>query len=160
LNEGTASTPATGVVPVIVRDIMNINATRVRAGTTIRAAVDILSSSNASDLAVVGEDGRLLGVLSEGDLVRAVLPKMSELIDRGLSMQDSYDVFEEKGHDMADERIETLVISNPIVLSPQDNMQKAAALMASQNIRRLPVVENGKLVGTVSRADICRAIFR
>jgi CBS domain-containing protein len=75
-------------------------------------------------------------------------------------MHDSYDVFEEKGRDMADQPIETLVISNPIVLSPQDNMQKAAALMASQNIRRLPVVEQGKLVGTVSRADICRAVFR
>lgn len=145
---------------MLVRDIMNINATRVRAGTTIRTAVDILASSSASDLAVVADDGRLLGVLSEGDLVRTVLPKMSELIDRGLSMHDSYDVFEEKGHEMADQPIEKLVIHNPIVLSPQDNVQKAAALMASQNIRRLPVVEHGKLVGTVSRADICRAVFR
>ena len=145
---------------MFVHDVMNINATRVRAGTTIRAAVDILASTNASDLAVVDDGGRLLGVLSEGDLVRAVLPKMADLIERGLSLQDSYDVLEEKGHELADQPIETLVISNPIVLSPQDNMQKAAALMASQNIRRLPVVENGKLVGTVSRADICRAVFR
>ncbi len=127
---------------MLVRDIMDFNATRVRAGTTIRAAVDILARSSA------------------GDLVRAVLPKMSELIDRGLSMHDSDDVFEEKGDDMADALIETLVISNPIVLSPHDIMQRAATLSASQNIRRFPVVENAKLVGTVSRADICRAVFR
>jgi CBS domain-containing protein len=145
---------------VLIRDIMNINATRVRAGSTIRAAVDVLASTSASDLAVIDDDGRLLGVLSEGDLVRAVLPKMSDLIDRGLTMQDSYDVFEEKGHELADQAIESLVIHNPIVLSPQDNVQKAAALMSSQNIRRLPVVEHGKLVGTVSRADICRAVVR
>jgi predicted transcriptional regulator len=44
------------------------------------------------------------------------------------------------------------------VLAPEDEVHKAAATMAAKQIRRLPVIENDKLVGTVSRADVCRAV--
>ena len=44
-------------------------------------------------------------------------------------------------------------------MKPTDEAAQAATVMVEKQIRRLPVVEDGKLVGTVSRADICRAVI-
>ena len=52
-----------------------------------------------------------------------------------------------------------IVIRTPIVVTPDNDVVKAAATMASEKINRLPVVEDGKLVGTISRADICHAVL-
>ncbi|EWY38300.1 hypothetical protein N825_13915 [Skermanella stibiiresistens SB22] len=144
---------------MLIREIMSINATRIRAGSTLRQAADILGMSSASDIAVVDDDNNFLGVLSEGDMMRAMLPQLTEVLEAGGHLEDSYSIFEEKGHEMANQPIETIMIRHPLVLTPADNLHKAATLMASRDIRRLPVVENGKLVGTVSRADVCRAVF-
>lgn len=144
---------------MLIRDIMNINAIRVRAGTTVRQAAEILAATSASDLAVVDENNGFVGVVSEGDLMRAVLPKMTEVIEAGGTLQDTYDIFQEKGRSLRDRPVDGLMIKKPYTLSPGDTVHKAAAMMARDNIRRLPVVENGVLVGTVSRADVCRAVF-
>jgi len=144
---------------VQVRDIMNINAIRIRAGTTMRHAAEILAATNASDLAVVDDANRFLGVVSEGDIMRAVLPKMTEIIEAGGSLQDTYDMFQEKGKSLAVAAVDAVMIKNPYVLAPTDHVHKAATMMARDNIRRLPVVEGGLLVGSVSRADVCRAAF-
>jgi CBS domain-containing protein len=64
----------------------------------------------------------------------------------------------EKGAARSDQTIEGYRIKDPIVLAPEDEVHKAAATMAAKQIRRLPVIENDKLVGTVSRADVCRAV--
>lgn len=140
-----------------VRDIMNINAIRIRAGTPMRQAAEILAATNASDLAVVDDANRFLGVVSEGDIMRAVLPKMTEVIEAGGTLQDTYDMFQEKGRSLAGEAVDAVMIRNAYVLAPTDHVHKAATMMARDIIRRLPVVEDGLLVGTVSRADVCRA---
>ncbi len=144
---------------MLIRDIMNINAPRIRAGSTLLQAADLFLLTHASDLAVVDGDNRFLGILSEGDTIRAALPKLNEVLAAGGQLADSYSIFEENGHLLANQLIETIMIRNPITISPSDNIHKAATYMAAKNIRRLPVVEQGKLVGSVSRADICRAIF-
>jgi CBS domain-containing protein len=144
---------------MLIRDVMSINATRIRAGSSLRQAADIVGMSSASDIAVVDDDNNFLGVLSEGDMMRATLPQLTEVLEAGGHLDDSYSLFEEKGHSIADQPIETIMIRRPLVLTPNDNLHRAATLMASRDIRRLPVVEGGKLVGTVSRADVCRAVF-
>jgi CBS domain-containing protein len=58
----------------------------------------------------------------------------------------------------SDHTIDGYLIKDPIVLSPEDEVHKATATRAAKQIRRLPVIENDKLVGTVSRADVCRAV--
>jgi len=108
---------------------------------------------------VVDDNNDFLGVLSEGDMMRATLPQLTEVLEAGGHLEDSYSLFKEKGHSIADQPIETIMIRRPLVLTPDDNLHRAATLMASRDIRRLPVVEGGKLVGTVSRADVCRAVF-
>jgi CBS domain-containing protein len=145
---------------VIVREIMNINVTRILSGATMRQAAEISAMSGAADLAVVDEGNTFVGTLSEGDLMRAALPSLSDAMAGGGNLSGGFEKIEEKAGEIAGHAIDTLIIRDPITLSPNDPVHKAAALMAAKQIRRLPVVEGGKLVGTVARADICRAVFR
>lgn len=145
-----------------IRKVMNINAVRVLKGSTISKAAEIAAFTSASDLCVVDEDNHFEGVLSEGDLMRAALPNFAELTDEGrnLDRDEVYELFNEKGHQLSNEPIDALVIRNPITVGPDDDVQKAAALMSAKAIRRLPVIGNGKLLGSISRADVCRAVFK
>ena len=63
------------------------------------------------------------------------------------------------GHEKAVHPIDEVVIRKPIVVSSSSDVVKAAATMAAEKINRLPVVDDGKLVGTISRADIIHAVL-
>ena len=143
-----------------VRDIMNINAIRILKGSTMSDAAELAAMSNASGLFVVDEDDNFIGVLSEGDMMKATLPEMSEVMAGGQSLRDSYDLFSEKGGKLGTELIDDHLIPDPISLNPEDPVLKAATTMAVKRMRRLPVVKNGNLVGTVSRGDICKAVLK
>jgi CBS domain-containing protein len=142
-----------------IADIMNLNSARIRDTATLRQAAELLSGSDASDLMVVDADGDLVGVLSEGDLIRAALPRYEEILRDGGSLHDALETFVENGRSLAAGGIGNLLIKDPITISPHEALLKAAGTMISHQIRRLPVVSGGKLVGTVSRADICRGIL-
>jgi CBS domain-containing protein len=144
---------------MLIRDVMNTTPARIRAGATMYEAAEAVRSSQCSDLMVVDETGQFVGVLSEGDLIRTVLPKLDELIAEG-SLDAAKDLFESKGQSLGGERIDAIVIKKPITVSPGDRIHSAAATMILKQIRRLPVVEGGKLVGTVARADICAGVLR
>ncbi len=142
-----------------IADVMNVNAARILYSGNVRQAAELLSSSQASDLMVVDEEGNFRGVLSEGDLIRAALPRYDEILRDGGSIHDALESFVDNGRTMANQSIESLVIKQPITVSPREALLKAAGTMISKQIRRLPVVSDGKLVGTVSRADICRGVL-
>ncbi len=143
-----------------ISELMNVNATRIRASATVRQAAEVLSGTQASDLMVVDEDNGFVGVLSEGDLIRAALPRYDEILSAGGgSLSDAFETFVDNGRALAGGSIAGLVIKAPITISPAEDVLKAAGTMISHQIRRLPVVADGKLVGTVSRADICRAVL-
>lgn len=144
---------------VFIRDIMTIHPVWISHDSDLRHAAELISISEVSDLMVVDRVKNFIGVLSEGDLVRAVLPNFDEVLEAGGTLTDAFAFFVEKGRSLGEYAIAPLVIKNPITLSPTDEVAKAATVMIEKQIRRLPVVESGKLVGTVSRADICRAVI-
>ena len=144
---------------MLVRDIMTIYPVYIRSDSDMRRAAEIISISEVSDLMVIDHENRFLGVLSEGDLLRAVLPSFDEVIQAGGTLNDAFQFFVQKGQDLANRPIEPLIIRSAISLKPIDEVAQAAAVMVEKQIRRLPVVEEGKLLGTLSRADICRAVI-
>jgi CBS domain-containing protein len=143
---------------VLVRDVMTIYPVHIDQNATMHRAAEIISISEVSDLMVVDNMKNFMGVLSEGDVIRAVLPNFDEILAAGGTLNDAFQFFVRKGQELAKRRIAPLVIRDAIVLKPTDDAAMAAATLVEKQIRRLPVVDAGKLVGTVSRADICRAV--
>jgi CBS domain-containing protein len=137
---------------------MTVPTVRIHQDSHLHHAAEVVALSGVSDLMVVDDDGNLVGVLSEGDILRSALPDTDEILDEGGSLDDAFQIFLEKGKQLANMPIAPLIIRDPIVLSPENHLAQAAAILVDKQIRLLPVVEDGKLVGTVSRADVCRAV--
>lgn len=141
-----------------VKDFMTVRTTRIRHNSSIQHAAEIVALSHASYLMVVDDDGNFRGVLSEGDILRTALPDIDEILEEGGSLDDAFDIFLSKGRELSDLPITPLVIEEPIIIAPDDHVAKAATVLLNRQIQLLPVVRAGKLIGTISRADVCRAI--
>jgi CBS domain-containing protein len=146
--------------PVVrVREVMSLYPVRFDVGATLRRAAELVSAAGVSDLMVVEGRSRFVGILSEGDLIRALLPSKEDILAAGGSLEDAFQFFVRKGREVAEHEIRPLVITNAVTLGLEDDIAEAAVVMTERQIRRLPVVADGVLVGTVSRADICRAVL-
>ena len=125
----------------------------------MREAAKLVSSAEVSDLMVIDRQKNFVGVLSEGDLLRAILPNFDEVLAAGESLSAAFRFFVKKGRDVSSLSIDPLIIRNPITVKPDDDVAQIATILVQMQIRRLPVVENDRLLGTISRADICRAVI-
>ena len=141
-----------------IKDVMRVRTARIRQDSDIRHAAEIVALSGVSDLMVVDDEDKFIGVLSEGDILRTALPDIDEILDEGGTLEDAFQIFLDKGKQLAELPIAPLIIQEPIVLDPENHVAQAATILVDKQIRLLPVVQDSKLVGTISRADVCRAV--
>lgn len=142
----------------LVSGIMTLRTVRIRIDDTLHRAAEIIALSGVGDLMVIDQDNRFVGVLSVGDVLRAAMPDIEEILDEGGTLEQAFRLFLRKGSELMYKPVAPLVITSPLTVSPTDHVAKAAAIMLERNIHRLPVVEDGRLVGTVGRTDICQAV--
>ena len=141
-----------------IKGIMTVRTVRVRIGDTLHRAAEVIALSGVGDLMVIDDDNNFVGVLSVGDVLRAAMPDFEEITEEGGTLEQAFRLFLRKGSELMYKPIQPLVITQPLVVEPDDHVAKAAALMLEKNIHRLPVVKDGRLVGTVGRTDICQAV--
>ena len=141
-----------------IKDVMRVRTARIRQDSDIRHAAEIVALSGVSDLMVVDDEDKFIGVISEGDILRTALPDIDEILDEGGTLEDAFQIFLDKGKQLAELPITPLIIREPIVLDPENHVAQAATILVDKQIRLLPVVQDSKLVGTISRADVCRAV--
>ena len=148
----------------LVGDVMVRDVVTVAPGATLRTAALLLSHKRISGMPVVEEDGRVRGVLSEKDIVRVLqqsgglgLPGgLFELLlePSGARQKDMLS----RCRRVLDETVVKDVMSTPAqTITPTTLTVDAIRLMLSSRINRLPVVENGRLVGIVTRRDVLSA---
>ena len=142
-----------------IGEVMNKRPAVIENKATFSEAARRVAETQVSDLMVVDAKGVFVGVLSEGDLIRATLPNYDELMRDGASLGGAWKVFLEKGREVARRGVEAIVIKAPLAFQPSDELIKAASAMVNKQIRVLPVVEGGVLVGTISRGDLCKAVL-
>lgn len=120
----------------IVRDAMTASPTTVEAHETAVEAARLMASENVGSLPVVeGED--LVGMVTDRDLVLNVLAK---------------DVDPHKV------TVASICSENPVVVGPDDSLDVALQHMAREQVRRLPVVEERRLIGILAQADVSRTV--
>ncbi len=141
-----------------IKDIMTPHPARIQNDATLQRAAELVAMSRVTDLMVFDDQNNFVGVLSEGDILQAALPDINQILDEGGSVETAFDIFLTKGKNLANLPVTPLIIQEPLVVAENDNVAKVAVLLIDKNIRLLPVVKDGQLVGTVSRADICRAV--
>ncbi|MBA3868345.1 MAG: CBS domain-containing protein [Anaerolineae bacterium] len=143
---------------VRVKGIMTVRAVRIRLKDTLHRAAEVIALSGVGDLMVIDDDNNFVGVLSVGDVLRAAMPNTDEIIGEGGTLDQAFRLFLRKGSDLMYKPVEPLVIRQPLTVDPEDHVAKVAILMIEKNIHRLPVVKDGRLIGTVGRTDICLAV--
>jgi CBS domain-containing protein len=144
---------------VQVDEIMTRFPASVRLRDDLRRAAELFAVSEVGQLMVLDDEHHFVGILSEGDVVRALLPDAGEIRGAGGSVSAAFTAFLSHGRRQADLSLDDLVLRDPVTVAPDDHVAAAAVLMTERGIRRLPVVRDGRLCGTVSRTDLCRAVL-
>jgi len=117
---------------MIARDIMTRKVATIHPEASAQEAAQLLYQNRISGAPVVDADGKLIGVITEADII-------SKVNREGLCVADIM------SHDV-------------IIVSEETPVNEIAALLTERKIKRVPVVEDAKLVGIVSRADIVHAV--
>ena len=71
-----------------IKDVMRVRTARIRQDSDIRHAAEIVALSGVSDLMVVDDEDKFIGVISEGDILRTALPDIDEILDEGGTLED------------------------------------------------------------------------
>ena len=116
-----------------VRELMTAPVIRIQADETVEVAARTLAHYNIGALPVCGSDGRVCGVVTDRDLVTRCLAS---------------------GRTAGATRVRDVMTGNVVAARPDMEAGVAAHLMGRQQVRRLPVLENGKLCGMISLGDL------
>ena len=121
-----------------VRELMNQSVVSITPGESASLAARLLARHQLGALPVCGEDGGLRGIVTDRDIVTRCVAAET----------DPHQV-----------PVREIMSRNCAVISPEEDAAEAARLMGAGQVRRLPVLEDGKVVGMVSLGDLakCRA---
>ncbi|MDH3715504.1 MAG: CBS domain-containing protein [Gammaproteobacteria bacterium] len=141
-----------------ISDIMSTNVATVTPGVSIKEVATLMVQRRISGVPVVDEVGHVVGMISEGDLIRRPEMDTDKPVSRWASLMTGQ---EQKARDFVKTHgLHAKEVMTPTVMAiaPGATLNEAAARMEKNKIKRLPVVEHGKLIGIVTRADLLRAL--
>ena len=138
-------------------DVMVPDVVVVRPQDTVRDAAAILLKAGISAAPVIGEDGGLLGILSEGDLMRRAEIGTDRRRSWWLDLLSAPETRAEEFVRAHALKVADVMTTPVTTCGPNGTTADCAAVMSHQRIRHLPVVEGGKLVGMISTGDLLAA---
>ena len=144
---------------MLVREVMKKNVVVVDKEMTCRDAAEVLLQHKISGAPVTDETGKLVGVISEKDLFRAVYPSQAEFIETEGAYLD-FEKLEQEAKGAGDKKVSEVMSMRLITATPDTPVLKIGAQMIASGIHRIPVIDGEKLVGMVSRRDIYSRILK
>jgi CBS-domain-containing membrane protein len=131
---------------MLVREVMTSPAVTIRAVDEVAEAARILDRLSLTSLPVVAEDGRLLGIIGEAD----VIGLLSTADERVAGAHRRVDV----------PRVRDVMTHRVLTVTADDELADVVALMSGTTLKSLPVLLHERVLGMVSRRDVVRAMAR
>lgn len=154
----------------IIREVMNKDVQCLEETESVRNAIQMFLNSGISGAPVVNASGRLVGVLSESDVITRETGCRLEQVNGnggGCSLPQSVSLFQQfiqdfnsaKLHQLLNSQVKDIMTRSPVTVEPSSTIFLAAKKMIDHKINRLPVVEGGELVGILTRGDVLQCMI-
>ncbi len=142
-----------------IRDIMDPSPDVIRTSDTFERLIKILSEVKYHVIIVVDEEDKLVGIITEGDIIKVLIPKYIT-VDETLIFVMDVNYFEKKCIESKNLTVSEIMSKATFVVGEDDPVIKAAAFMVVNKIQSVPVVRNGKVVGIVPRSILLKHITK
>ena len=153
------------MIDAAVRDVMQADPITVAPTMRLAELVDLFVRERLAGVPVIDPERRVLGIVTEGDIILQEvegdfeLPHFVPFLDGAIFLQ-STDRWDSQMRKAFAATVDDLMTRDVRTVAPTDSIHEAAKRMARHHVSRLPVVEDGRLVGLISRSDIVRALAR
>ncbi len=139
--------------------MMRRDITSVEPDTPVYAAIYIMEQAGLSTLPVLDEEGRLVGIITEHDLIHAALPEYFEML-QSISFLPNLNQLRDRLREMAPKPVGEFMVE-PLFVHEDDEDLHIADLLIKRRIKQIPVVDGeGHLVGVIRRIDILSRLVR
>ena len=147
---------------IIVKDIMTTDLITVTPDMDICRATKILFDNRINGAPVVDDNGCLIGILCQSDLItqqkKLPIPTIFTFLD-GLIRLTSTKQIEKQVRKIAALTVSDAMTPKPVTVRPDTGVETVAALMVDSNFHTLPVVEDSRLVGIIGKEDVLRTLI-
>ena len=151
----------------MIKDVMNKSVITCAPEDSLGEVARLLRENNISGMPVV-EEGKIVGMVSEGDLLGLFeshessgelwLPSPLEIIEIPIRSIVRLEKAKKALENMTEKPVRDIMEKTVHTISPDDTLEEASNMITGHKVNRLPVVENGKLVGIVARSDIIKGL--
>jgi CBS domain-containing protein len=126
---------------ITAKQLMNTSVITIGKDEDIYEAMRMMALNNITGLPVIDDEGALVGIVTEKDILARL-----------------YDRLEDTGLDRATGNVGQFMTRRVVCFHPEDSLSDIAECLSTNTFRRVPILDNGKLVGIISRRDVIRHI--
>lgn len=138
-----------------ISEVMTTNIFKVRPEDSYSRILKLLIDWNVSGLPVVDENDKVVGIVSEKDLIFKIFPEKNSL-EKNVKLFRGWKSDNDKAEKLKNLKAKDLMSKKVITIKPGDYVLKAISLFKKHKIRRIVVIDKGKFVGIVTTNDIYR----
>jgi CBS domain-containing protein len=142
---------------MIAADVMTTNVVAVRDDATVREVAEVLVTAGISAVPVVDSEGRLSGIVSEGDLIRNAQIETEARRAGLLGILAAPVPFLAEFVNAHAVKVTDVMTREVVTATEETSLRDIAARLEASGIKRVPIMRNGQVVGIVSRANLLRA---
>ena len=143
------------------RDVMTADPVTVEPAMSVKEAARLMSERHVGALPVVDDSG-LVGIVTEGDLimqdVKVRFPTTIHLLDAFIFYPPSQGRLETELKKAVAATVDDVMSREPVTVKATDTIEDVATVMVDRDVSRLPVLDDGRLVGIISKSDLVRTI--
>lgn len=147
---------------ITAQDIMTTQLIVLEPGMDFVAAAKTLLDNHFNGAPVLNEEGELVGILCQSDLVaqhkKLPVPTLLTLLDCFVRLTPSKQL-EKQARKIAALTVGEAMTPDPVTVNPATTIDTIAALMVDSNLHTLPVVEDGQLVGIIGKEDVLKTLL-
>lgn len=154
--EGEAQVQAPSVAAFMAKDVYSIPET-----ATVGETIEIMVSKKTSGMPVVDKEGRVIGFISDGDVLRALSMFQQGVynLTPGLAYFRGDQHFLARIREVLDLNVMELALREVVTADIDTSIEEVCDILGGKRIKKLPVVQDGKLVGSISRSDLVRELL-